>query len=79
MNHTKVPLVLFIKIYSLISVHPDFCWGHEIVISLTYSMKNIRYRGEGRWVPWFTRGGIRCLGGVSIPCRPVTSAVNPLS
>jgi hypothetical protein len=25
--------------------------------------------------PGYTGGGIRCLGGVSIPCRPVTPAV----
>jgi hypothetical protein len=26
--------------------------------------------------PRYTGGGIRCLGGVSILCRPVTPAVN---
>ena len=28
--------------------------------------------------PGHTGGGIRCLGGVSIPCRPVTPAVSPI-
>jgi hypothetical protein len=27
----------------------------------------------------YTKGGFRCLGGVSIPCRPVTTAVSPVS
>jgi hypothetical protein len=26
-----------------------------------------------------TRGGIRCLGGVRIPCRPVTPSVSPIN
>jgi hypothetical protein len=29
--------------------------------------------------PGNTNGWIRCLGQVSIPCRPVTSTVNPIS
>jgi hypothetical protein len=27
----------------------------------------------------FIRGGIRCHGGVSIPCRSITPAVSPFS
>jgi hypothetical protein len=30
-------------------------------------------------IPGNTRGGIRCRGGLSIPCRPVTPAVSPVS
>jgi hypothetical protein len=29
--------------------------------------------------PEYTIGGIRCLGGVSIPNRPVTRAVSPIA
>jgi hypothetical protein len=38
----------------------------------------IRNIGQTR-TPGETRGGIRCVGGVSIPCWPVTHAVSPIS
>jgi hypothetical protein len=31
------------------------------------------------WTSEYIRGGIRCLGGISIPCRPVTPAVSHFS
>jgi hypothetical protein len=31
------------------------------------------------WTFEFIRGGIKCHGGVCIPCRPVTPTVSPIS
>jgi hypothetical protein len=40
------------------------------------------YKSEGKngltRTPRYTRGGIRCLGGVSIPCWSITPAVSPV-
>jgi hypothetical protein len=40
-----------------------------------------KYKSDnGRtWTSEYIRGGIRCLGRVSIPCRPVTPAVSSIS
>jgi hypothetical protein len=46
--------------------------------TVTDLLNSINRAGLTR-TPGYTRGGIRCLGGVSIPCRPVTVAVRPIS
>ena len=39
--------------------------------------RNTKTRVEHSRTPGHTRDEIRCLGGVSIPCRPVSPAVSP--
>jgi hypothetical protein len=53
----------------------------KITISNQSRKSKTKYKSEnGRTrTSKYIRGGIRCHGGVSIPCWPVTPAVNPIS
>jgi hypothetical protein len=57
---------------------------HEMtkVMNRIQSHKSYRkYKSENgrRRTSEYTRGGIRCHGGVSTPCRSITPAVSPFS
>jgi hypothetical protein len=53
----------------------------KITISNQSRKSKRKYKSEnGRTLTSeYIRGGIRCHGGVSIPCRPVTPTVSPIS
>jgi hypothetical protein len=66
-----------------------YCWAGakqemtKITISNQSRKSKRKYKSENGRTLWRTseyiRGGIKCHGGVSIPCRPVASAVRPIS
>jgi hypothetical protein len=55
-------------------------WHQQrIVIDLIRPLGNKNQRMGQTLTPRYTRGGIRCLGRVSISCRPAASAVSTIS
>jgi hypothetical protein len=49
-----------------------------VINLMSPSGNTIHWNGRTR-TSKYIRGGIRCHGGVSIPCRPVVFAVHPIS
>jgi hypothetical protein len=60
-------------------IHKTETRENSSITRLTYQTVISQRNKWANTVPGYTGGGIRCLGGVSIPCRPVTSAVSPIS
>jgi hypothetical protein len=42
------------------------------IINLITHIENTKQKDGQRQIPGHTKSGISCLGGVRIPCRPVT-------
>jgi hypothetical protein len=49
------------------------------VINLISPARTYKFENRAKQTSGYTEGGIRRLGGVSIPYRPVTHAVSPIS
>jgi hypothetical protein len=73
-----------VRFFNEINIFAILCQLHEktkITNSIQYHKSNRKFKSEnGRTrTSEYIRGGIRCHGGVSIPCRSITPAVSPFS